>query len=1209
MKQASLQVLVRVTGDLIIEHTGRTILFLLMLFFGQMAAAAQSLPFSLSAPFVQLEDLDLEAADRQWLDQRKVLRVGIAIADYEPVDITSDRNRYQGISADYLSLIGDRLNMPIQVVGFVERDQAIAALRSGTIDILTSANGFERGVKGLAFSSVYMPDHSVVVARGSDPSPLRSLEGKKVVLLDGYADSETLHATYPDSEIIIAPNLYSALEALSQGEVDVFIGNEVIVRSYNALRPYLGLQIKFESALPSMGFAFAVRQDEKRLLGLINRVLGSLDPAVGREVLGRWTQGLGADVVGQRITLSAAERLWVAKHPSVTIATTQHPPYIYKDNNGNWVGLNIDVLARISRMTGLQFVHKEASSTLNSIQMLKAEQAHMNTTLADNAERRQFLNFTYSFGGNNWVFVVRSDSSSQVSLNSLSGRVLALPARHALEEEIQRNFPSIQLLQVPTYAEARRLVETGQADATIQNEAGAYLFPAGGLKVARGVDGKWSPDQFSVIKSQPELLSILNKALEAFPVAEMRSIRMKWLGSVLPQPSIWSRIPPWVFWWGMLALLLGLVSLAWNSRLKVQIRQRLKAERQLNDQLAFKHALFDGIPNPIYVRDLKGRLISCNRSYEESLGISFEQMNGRRLIDIELIPRSVSEQMHADYLRLLENRRPIFADRTLELSGKQVDVWQWTVPFFGADGQLQGLLGGWVDITERKRLEVRLEEALRHADQASEAKSAFLASMSHEIRTPMGAIIGLLELECEQVMRRGETPSQGVQVACQSARELVALIGDSLDLARIEAGKMQLSLSVTAFHPFVEGIVQLFSAQAARKGLELRLDFAEQAHGDYWLDPLRLRQVLHNILGNALKFTQRGSVVITVGVLEEHNELSRIHISVQDSGTGIDFHRQQQLFQPFIQASDDIAARYGGTGLGLSICRQLVELMSGDISLYSEPGQGTRVTVNVPLARVKCLTNVQNEPRQQDRSAGKRSLRLLVVDDMSANRLVLTQQLEFLGHQVVPAEGGAQALSLWREGEFDAVITDCNMPGISGYALAEAIRNIEGQEKRARCPVIGCTANAMTDESERCRRIGMDGLLVKPLSLERLSMELAELVREQTFDIRTLQRMTQANEEQIQRLLGELWKNLRHEREVMQPAVGAHDWKTLSASLHRLKGAACLVDAVPLAKACASLDASVKSESGSTLNERWPVLDASIENLRADIELQLVQVP
>ncbi|KGS11342.1 histidine kinase, partial [Pseudomonas coronafaciens] len=376
----------------------------------------------------------------------------------------------------------------------------------------TSANGFERGVPGLSFSSEYMPDRSVVVGRGNDLSPPSSLAGKKVVLLDGYADSEVVHRVYPDSEIIIAPNLYSALEALSQGEADVFIGNEVIVRTYTALRPYLGLQIKFESRLPPVGFSFAMRGDEQRLLSLIDQALGSIAPSVSREVLGRWTLGLGADVDGQRIRLTGAERRWLLKHPKVTVSTTQHPPYIYKDKNGQWVGLNVDVLARISRMTGLQFEHQEVPSTQQSIDLLRSGLADMNTSLAENAERRRYLDFTYSFGGNSWMFVVRSDRSSRISLASLDGQVLALPARHALEDMIRQEYPLIKLRLVDTYEQARALVENGAAEATIQNEAGAYLFPSGQLKVARSVDGKWSPDRFSVVKSQPELLSILNKA-------------------------------------------------------------------------------------------------------------------------------------------------------------------------------------------------------------------------------------------------------------------------------------------------------------------------------------------------------------------------------------------------------------------------------------------------------------------------------------------------------------------------------------------------------------------------------------------------------------------------------------------------------------------------------------------------------------------------
>ncbi|MDB5982303.1 MAG: sensory box histidine kinase/response regulator [Pseudomonas sp.] len=1180
----------------------RAALLSMLLCLSQAVPAAQSLPFSLVAPFVNLPPLTLTPQDRQWLDQRRSLRIGISIADYEPVDITSDRNRYQGISADYLSLISDKLAVPMQVVGFTRREDAIEALRSGSIDILTSASGFEQGIDSLAFSSDYMPDRSVVVGRGNDVALPADLKGKKVVLLDGYTDAQVVHTLYPDSEIILAPNLYSALEALGQGDVDAFIGNEVIVRAYSVLRPYLGLQIKYESALPASGFSFATRKSDVTLVSLLDLALSNIDDSVRREILGRWTTGLGSDVSRQRVKLSTAEQDWVRKHPQVVVVASQYPPYLYKDINGQWVGLNAEVLARIARMTGLKFVYKEAWSVEQGLDLLRNRQADMSTFLAESAERKRFLDFTYSFGGSSFVFVMRSDTPSDLTLNTLGKRVLALPAKHALEGIIRRDHPDIELHTAKTYADARQMVENGQADLTIQSEASAYLYPPGKLKVGRSVDGRWSPDRFSVTKAQPELLSILNKALEEFSVPEMRAIRLKWLGAVMPQPPVWQRIPPWVYWTFAAVLLVGLISLVWSSRLNVQIRQRLKAEEQLSDQLAFKRALLDGIPNPIYVRDLQGRLIACNRSYEESFGISFEQMSGRRLIDVDVLPRASAQQMHADYLKLLETQQPVFADRRMELFGRLIDAYQWTVPFYRTDGQLQGLLGGWIDISERKRLETQLTQARQQAEQANEAKSAFLATMSHEIRTPMGAIIGLLELEREQALLRGETPSDGLSVAYQSAQQLIALIGDSLDLAKIESGSMQLTLTVTPLRPFFEGIYRLFEVEAREKGLELRLEFAEPAAGDYWVDALRLRQVLHNLLGNALKFTCKGSVVISV---DATGSLLRpiLQISVKDSGIGISLEQQSQLFLPFSQASVDTAAEYGGTGLGLSICKRLVELMGGQISLESWPGAGTRVIVELPLARV--AQTHSHTPQPVDRLAAGRSLRLLVVDDLSTSLLVLSRQLEFLGHEVVPAHSAESALQTWREGTFDGVITDCNMPGMSGYALAEQIRQIEAEQSLRRCPIIGCTANALSDERQRCEQAGMDQLLVKPVSLERLAQVLVRVAPVQSFDIQTLRTMTQANEVQMQRLLSELWKNLQQEGQALQPAVGAHDWQTLGASLHRLKGAASLIDAVPLAKACASLDASVRAQATTELNDQWRDLDSAIEQLSSDIQRHL----
>lgn len=699
------------------------------------ADAIQTVPFVLGAYPSDQQPLVLDEVDRQWLEARKVLRVGISVLDHEPVDITTDRNRYQGISADYLSLMSTRLAIPVQVRGFAKRAHAVDALLAGEIDLLSSASGFERAIPGLSFTQAYLQDRAVVFGRGSDPGLQPSLKGKRVILQDGYADLEQVQQIYPDSEIMLAPTLHSAMEALAQNDADAFVANELTVQSYSLLRPHLGLQTKFDSLLPSSGFSFAFRETDTQALQLFDHALAGLDEAVHREIQARWTLGLGADLTRRQVNFSAPERKWIRQHPQVIVASTQHPPYIYKDAHGRWVGLNIDVLARISRMTGLQFIHKKSPSTEALLKTLSEGDADMNTTLAENVERKRLLDFTYAFGGNNWVFLVRAEQATSFQLSDMTGKVLALPARHALLAFIRERYPQIQLKLVPTYEDARRLVEEGNADATIQNEAGAWLYPSANLRVGRSVEGMWSPDRFSVVKTHPQLLGILNKALEEFPVGEMRAIRLKWLGAPSPQASLWRRVPAWVYWVVSTSLLVGLVSLAWSSRLKYQAHQRLRAEAQLGDQLAFRRTLLDAIANPIHVRDLQGRLVACNRSYEESFGISYEQMQGRRLIDVDLLPRDHAERMHEAFMTLLDTQTPVFSERTLQLAGRQVDVWLWMVPYHRADGQLQGLIGGWADIGERKRLEAELKDA-RHAAEQTACQLKRLLVETGQARTP-----------------------------------------------------------------------------------------------------------------------------------------------------------------------------------------------------------------------------------------------------------------------------------------------------------------------------------------------------------------------------------------------------------------------------------------------------------------------------------------
>jgi len=413
----------------------------------------------------------------------------------------------------------------------------------------------------------------------------------------------------------------------------------------------------------------------------------------------------GKSAPHSKVVLNDQELQWIASHPRVVVTALEYPLYQFKDEYGQWTGLNSDLLKRISDMTGLQFVYEQSFSVDQMLARLESGAADLSIMLSMNDERRTFLDFSHAFGGAGWVFVGLAGAPPVQSLEDLAKRVLVLPTRHALEAMIRRDYPSIELRSVKTYAEARAWVESGEAYATIESEIGAQLIPSGRLQIGTVVPGKWDADYLAVRKGQPQLLSVLNKALEAFPAQELRDLRLKWFGgATVPQPpGLWQRIDQWVCWGMFVLSLFGLLSLLWNRRLAVVVRQRVEAQSSLRDQLAFQHALMDAMPDPMFVRDLQGRLIMCNKSYEDALSTRFDLMQGRQLIEVDVMPRQTAELLHAEFLAQLSTRRTRFFERQLMFKEGVRDIYQWTVPFYTADGQLRGLLGGWADIARRTR--------------------------------------------------------------------------------------------------------------------------------------------------------------------------------------------------------------------------------------------------------------------------------------------------------------------------------------------------------------------------------------------------------------------------------------------------------------------------------------------------------------------------
>src|SRR5690606_34888996 len=378
-------------------------------------------------------------------------------------------------------------------------------------------------------------------------------------------------------------------------------------------------------------------------------------------------------------------------------------------------------------------------------------------------------------------------------------------------------------------------------------------------------------------------------------------------------------------------------------------------------------------------------------------------------------------------------------------------------------------------------LEQRVRERTRELNEALSARSEFLAVMSHEIRTPLNGIIGTLDLLRDSGLNGDQ--QQHLHVIEQSGNSLLQLINDVLDYARIEAGKMPLEETAFALPRLVEECTALFRHRATLCGNALEQDVELAGIEEVRGDPMRLRQVLVNLISNAVKFTENGS--IQVRVRREHGNTDYVQFEVQDSGIGIPAHKLPQLFEHFHQLDNSTSRRYGGTGLGLAISRQLVEMMGGEIGVRSQQGKGSCFWFRMPLPGA----HQQNEhpvPRLPERPMPR--ARLLIVDDNHINLMVAEGLCRKLGHEVDVAESGMEAIAVLLGGDrdFDLILMDCEMPDMDGFATARQIIQLQQDGRLPRAPIVALTAHAVPDKIRDCHEAGMISHIAKPITAEKL---------------------------------------------------------------------------------------------------------------------------
>ncbi|ARU89592.1 transporter substrate-binding domain-containing protein [Pseudomonas sp. M30-35] len=1158
-----------------------------------------------------LHRTQLSDDDWDWLRKKETLVIGTFGTDYPPFRLGSDSNEFTGITADIISLISSELSVKFKAHLYKDRHEAVDALKNGDIDMLTSLASIEDD-SDLLESEPYINSTPVLVQPTGD-----SWEGSEGALAGNKVAYNLLDMSHVQAEnlapgAILTP-FSSNLEAFSSvafGLQDVVL-SDVVSANY-LVNTYYANELKVTNAFwgaHSNGSRFVLRHNNERLLSILNNVIRTgISDEQRKSILKRWSGGGLSSVETPELT--TLQRRWIDAHPILRVAVAESfPPYSYFGSDDSYYGLTADILALIQTQTNLEVVVTRFAKINDMFDALADGEVDMVADISPTEQRSDRMAFSRTYMSAPYALVTMANQQSIVSPEQMRNKRIAIAKGHALIPYVREHYPNIELVETLDTSDAFAMVAAGDAEATIQPLFVARYYITrlykDQLRISTTIAKPLSASSFALRREDRQLQAIINSALMEISPDEYSVLINRWRTRVVLSPPSWRSYRQLIYQAITVAVIILVVFLGWNFYLRNQIRKRQVAERELSEQIQFMELLINGTPHPIYVRDIDMCVRICNDSYLEALGASREDIINHS--DLEHFSAEDAEDIKRDHHRVIVEREPVIIDRMVTINGQLKVIYHWKLPYLDRNGVVRGIIGGWVDISDRRALLEQLRAAKDQADAANRTKTTFLATMSHEIRTPLNAVIGMLELSLK---RKTNAPPDhaSLEVAYNSARGLLELIGDILDVAQIESGHLSINPERADLRQIAEGVVRVFEGLARQKSLELKLELEGALEEQVLLDPLRFRQVLSNLISNAIKFTTQGHVLLKLVGTSLDNDYVQLSAEVSDTGIGIAKKDQETLFQPFVQVNETS----GGSGLGLMICQNIVEMMGGTLHLESQEGMGTRITVELKLL---CLEAAQksNEiatPDQKPKQALPK-LKVLVVDDHPANRMLLAQQMAFLGQQIECATDGRSAFTLWQTQYFDLVITDCNMPVMDGYTLSRAIRSKEKTRGGKACTILGFTANAQPEMLQRCIDAGMNGCLFKPVELDDLAHALSALEQPESvsssapsdvFDQEALERITGGNKTVSMKLLDQMKISIAEDLSNLEPLLATGDLVALTELAHRIKGAAKIIKASELVTCCQALEGACAAQDTTQAIEKAQRMKRALQTLASALE-------
>jgi two-component system sensor histidine kinase EvgS len=1123
---------------------------------------------------------------QQWLRHHPVIKVAVWGPAQPPIYMDVDPRTYEGLAADYLHVLERSLDVKIEVVLFDNATQAHSALQQGEVDFLGAFNPDVYPMHDIVATSPWLLDHSALLLRNDAQTwDAKSFQGQKLSYIASQSRMDVLAHEYSGFHLEQESSYINASASVAWGQsLGVWLNRSTAEYLLNN-GFYDKLKIINSPVLSNLNLSFGVSKSNPLLLRAINESLNRIPLASRIGIANRW--GLTSDNVikANPLALTAEEQNWLRIHPEITVlfnATTAPNAFINKEGKLN--GVVVDLMNTLASRYGMKFRFIAAHGRAEMIRLGQQHPDALYAVVPMTADYQTTWNVltTRPYLMTPVVLMVNATSPTLSSLTAMRGRKIAVTQFNPITPWLQQYYPDIAIVTNPSVEMGYAMMKKGEVDGVVTTQFDAdYLLasdPERGFKIGIRLGDDIARIGMAANPDNPLLVSIMNKALLDLPPESLQRINAHW------QPkNIALRQPSWRDWQDVIVkvavgiVLMVALLLLWNRHIHRISRQRESARRALADQLAFVRTLIDASPIALYVMDREKRLVHSNPALRQALHAGEDKTLAEYLLESDHLDEHVKDRLRTIIKRVMTDGVPEVYEGPLKLNNVICFVHHWIVPWRDTNNEVVGVIGGWLDISEKEKLMNDLRSAKDEADLANQSKSVFLSSMSHEIRTPMNAIIGLLELEVNEHQQQGIN-NENVRVAWESAKSLLLLIGDILDLSKIESGTYELRPTCIDMPQLISSVVNLFENRAREKDLSLKLE-VELEHNTYLLDPLMINQLVSNLVSNAIKFTDNGSVTVSVYQSQDFNDgRSDLVIDVTDTGPGLTSEQQERIFAPFVQVEGRKARL--GTGLGLSICRRLAELMGGELHVESEPGEGASFLFYFSAEACAAETIALRADDEE------RSLHVLIVDDHSPNRLLLTQQLEMMGHQVTAAASGEEALEILHSGvSIDLITTDVTMPGMDGFELTRHIRHWELQHNMAPQPILGLTAHAQSSVVDKCREAGMNECLFKPVRSAQLHDAVNRLMGRSTFtpavenisdDQKRLQAMKFLHEEVIRTNRSDLHK--------LASMVESGDRPQITKMAHRLLGGARIMQREELEQACALLE-KISQDASCTIND------------------------